>query len=135
MYQFTRNEILISYNTVYNTDVISVLCFGHINPLSVLSYPDLISKKFQSICKGKGKVHPRIGHECPEGEYRYSSMLSVTSARDGGKKSLPQLAAAPQKRNPVVTAQEAGWVPGPVWTGAENLTPTGIQSLHHPAHN
>ena len=24
--------------------------------------------------------------------------------------------------------QEAGWAPGPVWTGAENLVPTGIRS-------
>jgi hypothetical protein len=23
---------------------------------------------------------------------------------------------------------EAGWAPGPVWTGAENLSPTGIRS-------
>ena len=28
---------------------------------------------------------------------------------------------------------EAGWVPGPVWTGAENLAATGIQSLDRPA--
>jgi hypothetical protein len=25
--------------------------------------------------KGKGKVHPRTGHESPEGEQRYSSTL------------------------------------------------------------
>ena len=24
--------------------------------------------------------------------------------------------------------QEAGWYPGPVWTGAENLAPTGFRS-------
>jgi hypothetical protein len=30
-----------------------------------------------------GKVHPRRGHEGPEGEYRYSSTLSLTSALDG----------------------------------------------------
>jgi hypothetical protein len=29
----------------------------------------------------------------------------------------------------------AGWAPGPVWTGAENLTPTGIQSPDRPAHS
>ena len=33
--------------------------------------------------KGKNKVHPRTGHEGPEGEYRYSSTLSSTSALDG----------------------------------------------------
>ena len=29
--------------------------------------------------------------------------------------------------------QEAGWVPGPVWTGAENLALTGIRSPDRPA--
>ena len=29
--------------------------------------------------------------------------------------------------------QEAGWAPGPVWTGAENLAPTGIRSPERPA--
>jgi hypothetical protein len=27
-------------------------------------------------------------------------------------------------KDPVPMVQEAGWAPGPVWTGAENLTPT-----------
>ena len=36
-------------------------------------------------------------------------------------------------KDPVPFVQEAGWVPGPVWTGAENLAPTGIRSPHRPA--
>jgi len=28
--------------------------------------------------------------------------------------------------------QEDGWAPGPVWTGAENFVPTGIQSPERP---
>ena len=31
--------------------------------------------------------------------------------------------------------REAGWAPGPVWTGAENLAPTGIWSPDRPAHS
>jgi hypothetical protein len=38
-------------------------------------------------------------------------------------------------KDPVSIVQEAGWAPGPVWTGAENLTPTWIRSLDHPAHS
>jgi hypothetical protein len=30
-----------------------------------------------------------------------------------------------QEKNPVSTAQEAGWAPGPVWRDAENLAPPG----------
>jgi len=39
--------------------------------------------------KGKGKVHPTTGQEGPEGEKRYSSTLSLTSALDGGGWSTP----------------------------------------------
>ena len=36
-------------------------------------------------------------------------------------------------KDPVPIVQEAGWAPEPVWTGAENLAPTGIQSPDCPA--
>jgi hypothetical protein len=36
-------------------------------------------------------------------------------------------------KDPVPIVQEAGWASGPVWTGAENLASTGIQSPDHPA--
>jgi len=36
-------------------------------------------------------------------------------------------------KDPVPIVQEAGWAPGPVWRGAENLTPTGIRSPDCPA--
>jgi hypothetical protein len=38
---------------------------------------------------GKGKVHPKTGHEDPEGE-KYSSTLSLTSALDGCVWSTPR---------------------------------------------
>jgi hypothetical protein len=42
----------------------------------------------------------------------------------GGQRHVP--AASAPERDPVPTVQEAGWAPGPVWTGKENLAPTGI---------
>ena len=39
----------------------------------------------------------------------------------------------PGERDPVPTVQEAGWAPGPVWFGAENLASTGIRSPERPA--
>jgi hypothetical protein len=41
--------------------------------------------------KGKGKVHPITGHEGPQGEYRYSSTLSLASELDwvGGQRHDP----------------------------------------------
>jgi len=36
-------------------------------------------------------------------------------------------------KDPVPMLQEAGWAPGPVWTGAVNLDPTGLRSPDRPA--
>ena len=36
-------------------------------------------------------------------------------------------------KDPVLIVQEAGWAPGPVWMGAENLARTGIRSSDRPA--
>jgi hypothetical protein len=54
-----------------------------------------------------------------------SSTLYLTSGLDGmgGQRHAQPL--YPRERHIV---QEAGWAPGPVWTGAENLVPTGIRS-------
>jgi hypothetical protein len=37
------------------------------------------------------------------------------------------------RKDPVHIVEGAGWVPGPVWTGAENFAPTGIRSPDLPA--
>ena len=39
----------------------------------------------------------------------------------------------PPGKNTVPIVQGAGWAPGPVWTGAENLSPAGIRSTDRPA--
>jgi hypothetical protein len=38
----------------------------------------------------------------------------------------------PGDRDLVPIVQEAGWAPGSVWTGAENLAPTWIRSPDRP---
>ena len=38
----------------------------------------------------KGKVLPRIDHEDPEGQLRYSSHISLTLALDSGRQSMPR---------------------------------------------
>ena len=50
----------------------------------------------------------------------------------GGQSRVPA-APYPRERDTVPIVQEAGWAPGPVWTGAENLTRTGIRSADRPA--
>jgi len=39
----------------------------------------------------------------------------------------------PLERDPVPIVWEAEWAPGTVWTGAENLPPSGIRSPDRPA--
>ena len=53
------------------------------------------------IYKGKGKGHPRTGHEGPEREQTYSSILPSTSLLDGvgGQRHAP--AALPPRKDPI----------------------------------
>ena len=75
--------------------------------------------------KGKGKVHPRTGHEGPEGEQRYSSSLFLTSVLDGrGVVVTAKLRPLySRERDPVSIVLEAVWAREPVWRGAQNLAP------------
>ena len=44
-------------------------------------------------------------------------------------------ATLPPRKRPGTHLQEAGWAPGPVWMGADNLASTGIRSSDLPAHS
>ena len=43
----------------------------------------------------------------------------------GGQRHAP--AALLPRRDPVPTVQDAGWTPGPVWTGMEDLAPARLE--------
>ena len=58
--------------------------------------------------------------------------LDLDTRRGWGVNVTPRPLFTPGK-DPVPIVQEAGWAPGPVWTGAENLAPTGIRSPDRPA--
>jgi len=51
--------------------------------------------------KGKGKVHPKTGHQGPEGEQMYSSTLSSASALEGGGWSTPRPGRFTPGKDPV----------------------------------
>ena len=80
--------------------------------------------------KGKGKGHPRTSHEGPErgADVQLYSSFNL-GARWGvdGQHHAP--AALPPWKNRYPLYRRLGGPPGPVWTGAENLAPTGIRSL------
>ena len=51
----------------------------------------------------------------------YSPTLSLTSAIGGVGGLATTRPLYPRETDTVHTVQEAGWVPGPVWTGVENV--------------
>ena len=58
----------------------------------------------------------------------------MTTALEGGEGSASRPGRfLPPGKNPVPIEQEAGLAPGSVWTGAENLAPTGIRSPNRSA--
>ena len=83
--------------------------------------------------KGKDKVHPRIGHEGPEVEYKHSSTLSLTSALDGvGVQHHAPAALRPGKtRYPLY--RRLGGPQGRSGQVRKISAPTGIRSPDRPA--
>jgi hypothetical protein len=57
--------------------------------------------------------------------------MTLTLDGVGGQRYAP--AAFTLEKEPVPIVQEAGWAPGPVWIGAENLASTGIRYSDLPA--
>ena len=83
------------------------------------------------VGKVKGTVHPRTGHDDPDGEQRYSCTLSLTSALDGGwvVNATPR---PPYPREGPDTHCIGGWVS--LRAGLDGYgkisPPTGIRSPH-----
>ena len=74
----------------------------------------------------KGTVRPRT-----EGVEVQPYSFFILAAR-WGEWSTPLTGRFTPEKDPVPIVQEAGWAPGPVWTGAENLAYTGIRSPDRP---
>jgi hypothetical protein len=79
------------------------------------------------------KVHPKTGHESPEGEQSYISSTFVISALVGSGWFKSRSVRFTPGKDPVPIVQEAGWSSGPVWASGENLAPTGFGSPDCPA--
>jgi hypothetical protein len=85
------------------------------------------------IYKGRGKVHPRTGHEGPEGEWKYNSTLSLTSALDGGGWSTPRRGRFTLGKTRYPLYRRLG-VPQARSGRARKISPpTGIRFPDHPA--
>ena len=76
-----------------------------------------------------------IGHEGSQGEQRYSSTLSMTSAFQMGVGDQPNApAASTSGKDSLPIVQKSGWAPGPVWTGGKSR-PYRDSIPERPAHS
>ena len=73
------------------------------------------------------------GHMAHRGSRDIALLFHDHSTRRGcGVSVMPRPLFTPRK-DPVSIVQEAGWAPGPVWTGVENLASAKIRSPDRPA--
>ena len=76
------------------------------------------------LCTGRTAHRGSIGLALPF--HDHGTRKGEGSASRPGRSLLPE-------KDPVPIVLEAGWAPETVWTGAENLAPTGIRSPDRPA--
>jgi hypothetical protein len=75
------------------------------------------------------RYRPKLAYRVDRG---IALPLRDLGARGGGW-SAPHSGRFTPGKDPVPIVQEAGWAPGPVWTCANNLAPTGIRFPNRPA--
>jgi hypothetical protein len=64
-------------------------------------------------------------------EVQFYSFFNLGAAWGWVVNDTPRLLTPGKDLVPI--EEDAGWAPGPVWTGAENLASTGIRSQYRPA--
>ena len=85
------------------------------------------------MCKsGYRKVLPKQATKA-QSVSRGIALLFLQPRRLDGVGGQHHAPAALPPVDPVPIVQKAEWTPGPVWTRAENLAPTGIRSPDRPA--
>jgi hypothetical protein len=93
-------------------------------PLTEMSKVKCTLVQALRLCTGRTAYRGSRGIALP--------FLDHGTRREWGVSVTPQPLFTPGK-DTVPIVQEAGWAPGPVSTGAENLAPTGIRSPDCPA--
>ena len=84
------------------------------------------------MLKRQDRIHPETDQEDQEGEYTYNCSLSLTSALDEGRWSTPRPSRFTPENIPIHIVREAGWAPGLVWAGEENVAHIEIRSQGRP---
>jgi hypothetical protein len=81
----------------------------------------------QLAALSEGEVRLITGREGPEWDQRYNCCFNLGAGWGlSGQRHAP--AALLRGKGATPSVQQTGWAPGPVWSGAENLTVAGIRS-------
>ena len=108
-------------------------------PIQIMSSEVLSSASLRSKVKVKCTLLQALklctGRTAHRGSRGIALLLHDHGTRSGwGVSVTPRPLFTPGK-DPVPIVQDAVWAPGPDWTSAENLAPTGIRSQDRPAHS
>jgi len=103
-------------------------CNRDITPLVFVSIGSQLACRSWSKCTLVQARRLSTGRTAHTGSRGIALLFLDHSTRRGWVVSVMPRPLITPRKDPVPTIQEAGWASGPVWTGAENLAPTGIQS-------
>jgi len=112
----------------------------HVAPITFYSFLIILSEEYKLWGKKVKCTLAQALRLCTGRTVRSGSrgiallFLDHGTRRGWGVSVTPRPLFTPGKDS-VPILQEAEWVPVPVWTGAENLAPTGIRSSDHPTHS
>jgi len=90
-------------------------------------------KKIKSKCTLVQALRLYTGRTAHRGNRGIALPFLDHGTRRWGRVSVTPRPLFTLGKDSVPIVQEAGWTPGPIWTGAENLVPTGIRSPDRPA--
>jgi hypothetical protein len=103
-------------------------------PAVLMLWPWALVRMNNRDVSSSALCHDRVGRFLPficQKALR-ESIYDLGTRRGWGVRVTSRPHLTPRK-DPLAIVQEAGWASGPVWTGAENLAPTGIRSPDRPA--
>jgi hypothetical protein len=125
----------VSLSVQANDGIVTLMRPWLLPSTSLVTYGFQMTPLFASIISGKCTLVQALRFCTGRTAHRRSRALlfhNHGTRRGWGVSVTPRPLLTPGKY-PVPIAQEAGWTPGPVWTGAEYLAPTGIRSPDRPA--
>jgi len=131
----TLYELLILSLTCNNNRCMTLQLEGTLHSYSELlthyGYPNRVVSSITTEA-GTNTVLPITSHEVPEGEYRYSSTLSLTSALEGGRWSTTWPGRFTPEKTRYLLCRRPGRPQGRSEWVREILPPTEIRSPDRP---